>query len=100
MATVFKAYHAALDRYVAIKILHPAFKADPQFFQRFEREARIVANLEHPTIVPIYDFGTTEEFPCFIVMKYVEGSDLRKRIAESPIDFQDWPSDASDVPTL
>ena len=48
MATVFKAYHAALDRYVAIKVLHPAFKQDPNFLSRFQREARIVAKLQHP----------------------------------------------------
>jgi serine/threonine protein kinase len=47
MATVFKAYHAALDRYVAIKVLHPAFKEDPSFLARFQREARVVAKLEH-----------------------------------------------------
>ncbi|MGH7272892.1 MAG: protein kinase domain-containing protein [Nitrospiria bacterium] len=50
MATVFKAYHPSLDRYIAIKVLHAAFKADPQFFERFQREARIVAKLEHPGV--------------------------------------------------
>ena len=53
MATVFKAYHAALDRYVAIKVLHAAFNADPNFQARFQREARVVARLEHPTLVPV-----------------------------------------------
>ncbi|MCK4750096.1 MAG: protein kinase, partial [Bacteroidales bacterium] len=50
MATVFKAYHPNLDRYVAIKVLHPAFKQDPQFTERFQREARVVAKLDHPNI--------------------------------------------------
>ncbi len=48
MATVYRAYHANLDRYVAIKVLHPAFKEDPTFLARFQREAQIVAKLEHP----------------------------------------------------
>ncbi|MGE5775433.1 MAG: protein kinase domain-containing protein, partial [Chloroflexota bacterium] len=51
MATVFKAYHASLDRYVALKVLHPAFGEDPAFEARFRREARVVAKLEHPNIV-------------------------------------------------
>ena len=46
MATVYKAYHAALDRFVALKALHPAFGEDPNFEARFQREARLVAKLE------------------------------------------------------
>jgi serine/threonine protein kinase len=57
MATVCKAYRANLDRYVAIKVLHPAFKQDPNFLSRFQCEARIVAKLQHPAIVPVYDFN-------------------------------------------
>ena len=53
MATVFKAYHASLDRYVALKILHTAFMEDPNFLARFDREAKVVANLDHPNIIPI-----------------------------------------------
>jgi len=63
MATVFKAYHAALDRYVAIKVLHAAFKEDPTFLARFQREARVVARLEHPNIVPVYDFAEHKGSP-------------------------------------
>ena len=48
MATVYKAYHANLDRYVAFKVLHQAFTEDPGFLERFKREAQIVAKLEHP----------------------------------------------------
>ena len=57
MATVYKAYHAALDRYVAIKVMHAAFLEDPNFLARFQREARIVAKLDHPHIIPIYDYA-------------------------------------------
>lgn len=76
MATVYKAYHAALDRYVAIKVLHPAFTEDPNFQARFQREARLVAKLEHPNIVPIYDFAEHEGRP-YLVMKFIEGQTLK-----------------------
>jgi len=85
MATVFKAYHAALDRYVAIKALHPAFLEDPNFHARFQREARVVAKLEHPNIVPIYDFAEYEGRP-YLVMKYIEGDTLKARLGEGPIE--------------
>jgi tetratricopeptide (TPR) repeat protein len=84
MATVFKAYHAALDRYIAIKILHPAFKANPQFFERFQREARIVAGLEHPHIIPVYDFNEHHGEP-YLVMRYVEGDTLKARMTGDPM---------------
>jgi serine/threonine protein kinase len=84
MATVFKAYHAALDRYVAIKVLHPAFKEEPNFLSRFQREARVVARLEHPNIVPIYDYSEHAGQP-YLVMKYVEGQTLKARISEGPL---------------
>ncbi len=80
MATVFKAYHAALDRYVAIKVLHPAFKQDPNFLSRFQREARIVAKLEHPHIVPVYDFSEASGQP-YLVMRFIEGETLKARLA-------------------
>ena len=67
MATVYKAYHANLDRYVAIKVLHQAFKEDPTFLARFQREAKVLARLEHPNIVPIYDFAEHNGQP-YLVM--------------------------------
>lgn len=76
MATVFKAYHPALDRNVAIKVMHPAFLEDSQFLARFEREARVVAKLDHPNIVPVYDFAEHGGQP-YLVMKYVEGQTLK-----------------------
>lgn len=88
MATVFKAYHPALDRYVAIKILHPAFKADPQFFERFQREARIVAKLEHPHIIPVYDFNEHHGEP-YLVMRFVEGETLKPEMSGKPLPAAD-----------
>lgn len=85
MATVYKAYHPALDRYVAIKALHPAFLEDPNFLARFQREARVVARLEHPGIVPIYDFSEFEGRP-YLVMKYIQGETLKARLARGAVD--------------
>jgi hypothetical protein len=88
MATVFKAYHPALDRYVALKVLHPAFKEDPNFLGRFEREARLVARLEHPNIVPTYDYAEHEGHP-YLVMKYIEGETLKARLRKGPLNTDD-----------
>jgi serine/threonine protein kinase len=84
MATVFKAYHAALDRYVALKVLHPAFFEDQSFIGRFQREARVVAKLDHPNIVPIYDYSEAERRP-YLVMKYIEGETLKARLARGSL---------------
>ena len=84
MATVFKAYHPSLDRYVAIKVLHPAFKEDQNFLARFNREARIVAKLDHPNIIPIFDFALHGDTP-YLVMRYVEGKTLKAVLREEPL---------------
>jgi serine/threonine protein kinase len=76
MATVYRAYHQRLDRDVAIKVLHAAFQADADFQARFDREAKIVARLEHPNIVPVYDFDEHNGQP-YLVMKHLEGQTLK-----------------------
>ena len=83
MATVYKGYHAALDRYVAIKVQPPAFLQDPNFQARFQREAKVVARLEHPNIVPIYDYAEHAGQP-YLVMKFIEGSTLKARLGQGP----------------
>ena len=88
MATVFKAYHPSLDRYVAIKALHPAFMEHPGFLDRFEREAKVVAKLEHPNIVPIYDFSEHEGRP-YLVLKYVRGETLKARLEKSKLTYKE-----------
>src|SRR4051794_5558868 len=60
MASVFAATQTALDRRVAIKVVDPALARQDGFNRRFEQEARIVARLEHPHILPVYDFGRTD----------------------------------------
>jgi serine/threonine protein kinase len=85
MATVFKAYHPALNRYVAIKALHLAFTHEPNFLARFQREAQVVAGLEHSNIVPIYDYAEHEGRP-YLVMKFIEGETLKARLGRGPLD--------------
>ena len=84
MATVYKAYHASLDRYVAVKALHAAFGEDATFSARFQREARVVAKLEHPNIVPVYDYAEHEKRP-YLIMKYIEGDTLKARLNKAPL---------------
>jgi len=84
MAMVFKAHHAALQRYVAIKALNPLLRDEAAFIDMFSREALVVAKLDHPNIVPIYDFAEHEGLP-YLVMKYLECESLSTRLAEGPI---------------
>ena len=82
MAEVYKGRHPRLDRTVAIKILPPRLAADPDFRQRFEREARAIAALRHPNIVQVFDFGDVEG-TYYMVMEYIEGIDLARYIREN-----------------
>jgi serine/threonine-protein kinase len=84
MATVYLAHDPAFDRHVAIKVLPAKFTHDPQFRARFMREAKVIAALEHPFIVPVYDFGEEGENP-FIVMRHMPGGTLADRVANGPM---------------
>src|SRR5687768_11545404 len=81
MADVFLARDTLLDRPVALKVLFPEFATDPSFVQRFKREAQAAANLSHPNIVSVYDWGE-EGGTYFIVMEYVEGRTLAQIIRD------------------
>lgn len=70
MATVYKAHQPALNRFVAVKVLHAHH--DPQFAARFRREAQTIAQLQHPNILPIYDYGEEGDLLYFVV-QYIEG---------------------------
>lgn len=86
MAEVYLAHDQLLNRPVALKALFPEYAREPSFVERFRREAQAAANLNHPNIVAIYDWGQ-EDGTYFIVMEYVEGRSLRDLIrAEAPID--------------
>jgi serine/threonine protein kinase len=77
---VYLAHDEQLQRLVALKVPHHHLVARPEDAQLYLNEARTVAALDHPHIVPIYDVGSNEEYPVFIVSKYIEGSTLAKRI--------------------
>ena len=88
MATVFKARQPRLERDVAIKVMHQNISQDTNFLARFEREARIVASLDHPNIVPIYDYDEHQGQP-YLVMKYVRGYTLKDILRAEPIETSD-----------
>ena len=75
MASVYKAYEAALDRYVALKVLPGEFLHDETFAERFRREAKVVARLEHPNIIPIHAFGIEGGIP-WMAMRLISGGAL------------------------
>lgn len=79
MATVFKAYQSSMDRYVALKVLPREFAHSAEFRARFAQEARVIANLEHAHILPVYDFGESEGVHYF-VMRLLEAGTLKDRI--------------------
>src|SRR5215217_3074727 len=81
MATVYKAYHAAMDRYVAIKVLPQHLARDLSFRARFQQEARVIARLEHRYILPVYDAAEEDGIP-YLVMRYTDGGDLNNLIAK------------------
>ena len=83
MATVYLAHDPRFGRDVALKVLSVAYKDQPTFRERFEREARTVAKLEHPAIVPVYDFGEDHD-QLFLVMRYMSGGSLAERIVLDP----------------
>jgi ATP/maltotriose-dependent transcriptional regulator MalT/predicted Ser/Thr protein kinase len=85
MASVFKAYQSNLDRYVAIKVLPAQHALTPGFAERFEREAKAVALLNHPNILPIIDYGQEGDLT-YIVMKYVQHGTLADRTGK-PIEM-------------
>jgi serine/threonine protein kinase len=88
MGEVWKALDTQLQRYVAIKLLHPGIQQSPDFIMRFEQEARLVASLHHPNIVKIHNFHISyppESDPplCYMVMDYVQGETLADYIRKT-----------------
>lgn len=81
MAVVYRAKDINLERFVAVKILRPDFSKDEGFRKRFHQEAKSAANLSHPNIVTVHDFGLEGE-QLFIIMEYIPGTHLKKIIQE------------------
>ncbi len=86
---VYLAHDDDLDRPVAIKVPNPERITHPDDVEAFLAEARILARLDHPNIVPVHDVGRTEDGLCYIVSKLVEGSDLAIRIGQARLSFRD-----------
>ncbi|MCK9249662.1 MAG: serine/threonine protein kinase [Solirubrobacteraceae bacterium] len=81
MGAVYLAEHASLGRKVALKVVASGMADDEDFRQRFDREARLAARLEHPNVVTVYDAGVSDHGP-WLAMRYVEGEDLGARLRE------------------
>ncbi len=84
-ATVYRAYQPSIGREVAVKVILPKYANQPDFIRRFEAEARIVARLEHPYIVPLFDYWR-EPAGAYLVMRYLRGGNLRGSMNQGP-----WP---------
>ena len=79
MGVVYRATQLSLDRQVALKAIAPEFAEDVTFRERFKRESRIAASIEHPNVIPVYEAGEGEGV-LYLIMRYVEGTDLRALI--------------------
>lgn len=88
MGAVYKARQKELDRFVALKILPPEISRNPTFVDRFMREARALARLNHPNIVGVYDFGRVDGL-CFFMMEYIDGVNLRQAIQTGGMSSRD-----------
>ena len=88
MGVVYKGRQPFLDRQVAIKLIRPDFGTSQDSEERFIREGRSLAKLQHPNIVTVFDLGKAGDL-CYLVMEYVEGASLRQRIAQKSISARD-----------
>ena len=93
MGEVFRAHDTTLDRDVAIKVLPDAFATDPERLARFEREAKVLASLNHPNIAAIYGLEKSADTRA-LILELVEGPTLQDRIANGPIPL-DWSSSST-----
>ncbi|MBI3243699.1 MAG: protein kinase [Chloroflexi bacterium] len=85
MASVYRGYQESIDRSVAVKILPPEFLHDPNFSQRFLAEARTLAKLTHPSILPLYDFGTANDVPYIVMPLMAKGTMADRLRAPMPL---------------
>ena len=79
MAEVYKAYQPALDRYVAVKLMHSFLADDEDFLGRFQREAKAIGRLRHPNIVQVHDFDVADGV-YYMVMEFIDGYTLKNRL--------------------
>jgi predicted ATPase/class 3 adenylate cyclase/predicted Ser/Thr protein kinase len=86
---VYLAHDEQLDRHVAVKVPHAKLVSQPEDAAAYLDEARIVASLDHPHIVPVYDVGSDAQFPCFLISKYIEGANLKQRLGERQFSLEE-----------
>jgi serine/threonine-protein kinase len=96
MAAVYKAYQPVMDRYIALKILPRHFAGDPEFIGRFRQEAKVLAQLQHVHILPVFDFGEEDGY-MYLVMPFVEGGTLTNLLRGQPLPLQQIRSVISQV---
>ncbi|MEK7682871.1 MAG: serine/threonine-protein kinase, partial [Chloroflexota bacterium] len=87
MAAVYKAFQPGMDRYVALKILPRQYASDPEFIGRFDQEAKVIAKLQHPHILPVHDFGQADAYT-YLVMPLVETGTLADLLKGRPLPLQ------------
>ena len=85
MGEVWRAHDTAIDRVVALKMLLPHYAADPDFEQRFRREARAAARVDDPHIVPIFDVGQVDD-RLYVTMRLIDGVDLQTLLKQGPLE--------------
>lgn len=88
MATVYKAYQPSMNRYVALKLLSPHLAQDPSVIERFRQEAKVVAQLEHLHILPVYDHGEEDGY-LFLVMRFIQAGTLKDRLARESLSLDE-----------
>ncbi|MCB8945064.1 MAG: serine/threonine protein kinase [Ardenticatenaceae bacterium] len=87
MAAVFLAHDPLIKRDVAIKVMSEKISEDPAFQERFRQEAEVIASLEHPAIVPVYDFGYHDD-RAFLVMRHMSGGSMEGMLADGPLNLR------------
>ena len=83
MAAVYKAYQPSMERYVAVKVLPRHMASSEEFLNRFRREAKLLAQLQHPHILPVFDYGEADGYP-YIVMPFVQSGTLSELLHKRP----------------
>jgi serine/threonine protein kinase len=86
---VYLAHDDQLQRLVAIKVPHARLVLKTSHAEAYLTEARTVANLDHPHIVPVFDVGSTDQIPCYVVSKYIDGTDLATRLKQSRLSLHE-----------
>ena len=81
MGVVYEAEHESLKSRVALKVMHPRFRADPKYLRRFHAEARLAAGLHHTNIVSVFDYGE-QDGVCYYAMQFIEGQPLDRVLAD------------------